>query len=105
MPSDQHDIEPGHARLLPLRRGEGTLAIFAVLCLGIATAVSLTTHGYEFLFYIAVMVAVMGVVIHVHRRVGLSLGSLWALNVWGAAHMAGGMLPLPEPTGVLYNLW
>jgi hypothetical protein len=92
-------------KVLPLRPGEPALALFAALCLGVATTVSLTTGGYEFLFYIAVMVIVMGVVVHVHRRVGLSIASLWALNIWGAAHMAGGMLPLPAPTGVLYNLW
>jgi len=101
----QDDRLARSTKLLPLRPGEPALAVFAAVCLGIATTVSLMTRGYEFLFYIAVMVLVMWVVVHVHRRVGLSLASLWALNIWGAAHMAGGMLPLPAPTGVLYNLW
>ncbi len=91
--------------LLPLLPGEAPLAIFSVVGLAAASAVAIASGGYEFLFYIAVVAAIMFVVWVVHRRVGLSHASLWALFAWATLHMAGGMLPLPAPTGVLYNLW
>lgn len=65
----------------------------------------------EFLFYIAVMLVLIGVVWTVHRSVGLSTGVLWGLSLWGLAHMAGGLLVVPSgwPTSsesrVLYTLW
>ncbi len=65
----------------------------------------------EFLFYIAVMFVLIGVVWTVHRSVGLSSGVLWGLSIWGLAHMAGGLLVVPSgwPTSsesrVLYTLW
>lgn len=65
----------------------------------------------EFVFYIAIMLALIGAVFAVHRRVGLSPGLLWALSVWGLLHMAGGLLMTPHgwpyepPNAVLYSLW
>lgn len=105
MMSAQQPGTGADARLLPLRPGEGPLAAYAVFGLGAAAALATGTGGYEFLFYIAVVAAIMLVVWVVHRRVGLSRASLWALLAWATLHMAGGMLPLPAPTGVLYNLW
>jgi hypothetical protein len=46
-----------------------------------------------------------------HRRVDFSRGVLWALSLWGLAHMAGGLLPVPTSWAidgaqpVLYSLW
>ncbi len=65
----------------------------------------------EFLIYIGVMIVLMGVVGFVHHRVRLSLGALWALSIWGALHMAGGLVPVPESwpingdIRVLYSWW
>lgn len=78
--------------------------VFAAAMLG-STAAALATRTYEFLFYIGVLVVIAGVVLTVHRRVGLTIGTLWGLMAWAAAHVCGGMVPMPEPTGVLYNLW
>jgi hypothetical protein len=56
----------------------------------------------------ALLVAVVAVV---HMRVGLHSVTLWGLSIWGLAHMAGGLMPVPQswPVGgeshVLYNLW
>lgn len=71
----------------------------------VSAAVAISTGGQEFLFYIAVVAALMVAVAIIHRRFPLTLPTLWALLAWAALHMAGGMVPLPEPTGVLYNLW
>ena len=64
----------------------------------------------EFLFYAVVTTVLAGVVYLIHRRVGFSGGVLWLLTVWGALHMNGGLVPVPdwlparEPR-VFYNLW
>jgi hypothetical protein len=44
---------------------------------------------------------VIGLVMLLDQRVGFSPWILWALAVWGSAHMAGGLVPFGE--GVLYN--
>lgn len=87
--------------------------------------VSLFTGGYllaaavfafargnlEFVFYIAVMAILIGVVLTVHLRVSLSSATLWCLSAWGGLHMAGGLVhvpggwPVAGGANVLYNLW
>ena len=65
----------------------------------------------EFVIYIAVMVVLFGVVGYVHSKVRLMTATLWALTGWGAAHMAGGLVPVPEgwpingDIRVLYSWW
>jgi len=65
----------------------------------------------EFLIYIGVMVVLIGIVGYVHYRVRLSIGALWAMSLWGALHMAGGLVPVPESwpingdIRVLYSWW
>jgi uncharacterized membrane protein YjdF len=67
--------------------------------------------NYEFLLYIGVVVLMMGVVWVVHGRVALTSGALWCLSIWGLAHMAGGLVVVPESwpvlgtNRVLYSLW
>ncbi len=83
---------------------------FTVAYLLASVAGAFVRGNREFVFYIAVMVVLVAVVWLVHRAVGLSRGALWALSLWGLAHMAGGLVRVPEgwPTlgsSVLYNLW
>jgi len=76
-----------------------------------AVAASVAKGNKEFIFYIAVMVVLIGVMTVVHRRVGLTMPLLWAFSVWGLLHMAGGLCPLPEgwpyhgDHAVLYSWW
>ena len=76
-----------------------------------AVAATLATGNGEFLFYIIVMLLLAGLVAIVHLKVGLPEPALWALSIWGLAHMAGGLVPVPEswpvhgPNRVLYSLW
>ena len=64
---------------------------------------------YEFLAYIVILLVLAGVVWVVHRRIDLPLALIWCLSFWGALHMAGGLVPLPDgwdiggKTNVLYN--
>jgi hypothetical protein len=69
------------------------------------------TGNSEFVFYIAIMIVLVVLVAAVHRAIALTSAQLWALSAWGLAHMAGGLLPVPETwpingdIRVLYSLW
>ncbi|MCR9093507.1 MAG: hypothetical protein NXI30_04765 [bacterium] len=97
------------ARLVPpaLR----PVALFTLGYLLAATCAAVWLRNTEFVFYIAVMVALIAIVLVVQARVGLSAGLIWSLSIWGAMHMAGGLVPVPGgwPTDggqqVLYSLW
>jgi uncharacterized membrane protein len=65
----------------------------------------------EFIFYIVVMLVLISVIGAVHRSVRLTTSLLWAFSLWGLAHMAGGLCPLPSGwpyngnNEVLYSAW
>lgn len=87
------------------------VALFTGAYLLVATPLALRQQNTEFVFYIAVVLALATGILLLHRRVGLSAGVLWALSLWGLLHMLGGLVRVPEswPTdnnsGVLYSLW
>lgn len=87
------------------------LAAFNAAYLLAATVVAMSAGNREFAFYLVVMVLLIAAVLVVHQRVQLSRGVLWALSVWGLAHMAGGLVPVPDTwpingnIRVLYSLW
>lgn len=66
--------------------------------------------NHEFLLYLVVMSLIIVAVLGVYRRAGLSRGVLWGFSLWGLAHMAGGLIPIPDhwhtgdTTGVVYSL-
>jgi len=94
-----------------LSRGEWGVVGFTLAYLLVAIVASLGKGNSEFLMYIGVMFVLGAVVAVVHLRVKLHLATLWALTAWGFAHMAGGLVTVPEgwPTNgdsrVLYSLW
>ena len=87
------------------------VAAFTLAYLVAALLNAVVRGNVEFLFYIAVMLGLMGMVWLVHRHVGLNGAVLWGLSVWGLAHMAGGLLVVPEgwpvneESRVLYTMW
>lgn len=91
-------------RLLPL-------AAFNALYMLTAVALSMVQGNKEFVFYIVVMLVLIVAVTVVHRAVSLTTAMLWALSLWGLAHMAGGLVPLPKgwpyngDQAVLYSWW
>ena len=91
-------------RLIPV-------AIFTFSYLIAALVLAIGRGNLEFLFYIVVMLVLIGVVYAVDRSVGLSAGVLWCLSLWGLLHMAGGLLTVPaswpvsSESRVLYTLW
>ena len=91
-------------RLLPL-------AAFTALYMLSAVAGSMAQGNKEFVFYIVVMLVLIGAVMLVHRAGKLTAALLWALSIWGLLHMAGGLVPLPKgwpyngDQAVLYSWW
>ena len=84
---------------------KGLIAVvsFTALYVLASIPVALASGNQEFVFYIVVMVVLIAVVYAVHKNVGLTLPTLWALSAWGLMHMAGGLLKVGDD--VLYNLW
>lgn len=94
--------------LPPLPRG---LLPFNAIVFSAGVAGLIATRNGEFLFYLIVLLILATIVGVVHRRVSLSPLVLWGLSAWSAAHLAGGLLPVPEgwpingEVRVLYSLW
>lgn len=88
----------------------GVLA-FNGLYLAVGLYASLQRENSEFILYVVVLCVLMAAVTALHMRIRLPLAALWGLSLWGLAHMAGGLLPIPESyprhgaQRVLYNLW
>ena len=76
-----------------------------------AAVMSVALGNREFLFYVGVMVVLLGVVFGLHARFTLPRAVMWALSGWGLLHMAGGLVPVPEAwpisgeARVLYSWW
>lgn len=89
----------------------GPVILFTAGYLLAALAGVIVTGNGEFVFYLVVMLFLLAAVVVVHQRVHFSRTVLWGLSLWGALHMAGGLLPVPESwpihgeIRVLYSLW
>jgi hypothetical protein len=94
-----------------ITRREWAVLGFTLSYMGFSLLAAFTAKNEEFLFYFVVMVLLIVATIVLHFRIGLHLGALWGLSAWGAAHMAGGLMPIPNSwpingeTHVLYNWW
>ncbi len=81
------------------------------LTLLLAFVAALQSGNREFVFYIAVMVVLIALVLLIHQRVGFSPALLRCLTAWAVLHMAGGLVPVPGgfpilgEQRVLYSLW
>jgi hypothetical protein len=93
------------------RAGLLRVASFTAAYLLMAAVGAFASGNSEFVFYIVVMVILAALVGVVHFHIGLPESALWALSVWGLAHMAGGLITVPSswpthgPNQVLYSLW
>jgi hypothetical protein len=87
------------------------VVLFTLAYLLPAIAISIATGNSEFVYYSVIMVILIGVVLMVHGQCGLSPAVQWCLAIWGAAHMGGGLVPIPDswpangPVRVLYSWW
>lgn len=91
-------------RLLPY-------TIFVLGYMTIFTVMAILGENHEFMFYEGTMVAIIAVITFMDKRVRFSPLVLCGMVVWGFAHLAGGLIPVPvewtqagETTPVLYDL-
>jgi hypothetical protein len=78
------------------------LVPFAVICV--------RGGNREFILYLGVMLTLIPTVAWLHQRIRLHVGTLWGLSLWGLAHLAGGLVHIPESwphddSLVLYDWW
>lgn len=85
-----------------LTRGEWLVAIFTAAYVAAFLAYFILIADQEFIGYLATMVILVGLVAWSHQLIRFPLTLLWALALWGLAHMAGGSLRVWDT--VLYNL-
>ncbi len=83
-------------------RGELRVALFTIGYIVLFTVWFLSIGNYEFIIYVITMVALMLLVGASLRVAEYPSMMLWALSLWGLAHMAGGGVPVGD--AVLYNL-
>lgn len=88
-------------RVPGLSRAEWAVVAFNLGYLGVFTMHFADRGNREFLWYVLTMAVLMALVGWLSRRVALPVGLLWALSVWGLAHMAGGGIAVGE--SVLYG--
>jgi len=104
------DDDPGLMSVVKSRAVRPILA-FTLAYLAVATVAAVRGRSGEFLLYIGAMAVLLMVVAVVHARVKLTTATLWGLSIWGLAHVAGGLAPVPASwpikgeSHVLYNLW
>lgn len=72
----------------------GYLVAFSVFGLAIGSSVVIP--------YVVLIAGVVALVCRMEVKVGLGALTLWGLSIWGAGHLAGGVVPL-DGDRVLYN--
>lgn len=83
---------------------------FVIITVLAGVAMAIVNWNYEFIYYGAVMLVLIGVVGVIHFRVRFPMFVLWGLAAWVLVHMGGGTIPIPasvtEPgtPSVLYSL-
>ena len=83
------------------KRSELAVAAFTCIYIVVFTVWFLSIGNFEFVIYIATMLALILLVGLSLRKAAFPPLMLWALSIWGLAHMAGGGLPVGD--SVLYN--
>jgi len=86
--------------------------LVAAFYLVAAIASAVTQQNWEFLqVYIPFFFVIVAVVAFMHSRVNFSNTLLWSLTLWGALHLAGGLVRIPDgweyqgENQVLYSWW
>lgn len=85
-----------------MTRAELFVGLFTLAYVAGFTVFFLSIGNYEFIVYILTMAILISLVVFSRRKAEYPPAILWALSIWGLAHMAGGGVPVNG--SVLYNL-
>ncbi|MCC5822359.1 MAG: DUF2238 domain-containing protein [Phycisphaerales bacterium] len=87
------------------------IVFFTASYMVVCSAMALRQGNLEFLAYAGSMVVFIAIVLALHTHARFNNATLWMLSAWGALHMLGGTVPIPEayaeaegPRAVLYTL-
>lgn len=83
-------------------RAERAVAIFTFAYVLAFSIWFIAVGNWEFVVYVLTMVLLMALIGFSLRTAAYPIPMLWALSIWGLAHMAGGGMPVDG--SVLYNL-
>lgn len=84
-----------------ITRAQWAVLLFTLAYVGGFTAWFLARGNYEFILYVLTMAGLIALVGLTLRTAAYPTVMLWALTLWGLAHMAGGGVPVGG--SVLYN--
>lgn len=87
---------------MALKRSEWAVLIFTFAYVLAFLVYFIFISNREFIGYIATMLGLVVLIAIAHRTARFPISLLWALTVWGVAHMAGGGIRVGD--GVLYNM-
>ncbi len=79
---------------MTIRKSEWAVFWFTIVYIAGFSAWFLSIGNYEFIWYILTMIAMIALVGFNLRVAEFPAGLLWALTLWGLAHMAGGGVPV-----------
>ena len=85
-----------------LTHAEKSVALFTLAYVAGFTLFFIGIGNYEFIVYVITMAILIGLIGGSLRKAEYPPAMLWALTIWGLAHMAGGGVPVDG--SVLYNL-
>ena len=86
---------------MKLQSAERAVLAFTAIYVGGFFAYYMAIGNYEFIWYVATLVALSGLIVATRTKAALPPALLWALSFWGLVHMAGGGITVGN--GVLYN--
>jgi len=72
------------------KKGEWLLIAFNLIYVAIFTFYYVSIRNFEFLWYVAVLVFFLALILCTIRRSQFDSIILWGLSIWGILHMAGG---------------
>ncbi len=84
---------------------------FSAAYLVAALVAVLVSGNREFAFYLISLGVIIAAILWLDHRLRFSTAVLWCLSLWGAMHLAGGLMPLPSgwpfdgEHAVLYSAW
>ena len=86
---------------MKLKRSELAVLIFTIVYVVGFGGAFLAAGNSEFVWYVVTLVIFLGLIASTQRIAQFPATILWALALWGLAHMAGGGVSVGE--GVLYS--
>lgn len=97
-------MRPGRAVYRLMRANPVHAAVWSAV-VGAALVAGTASGNGRVWPYLTVVLVCLAVVAIADGSVGFSRGALWLLVLTGTLHLAGGLLPDPTGSGVLYGTW